>query len=100
MNKPSLFDEVTRELAGSVSRRRAMKLVGRALAAGALFFLWPKHASASMICLPANDDQCFRGPVCTNRGLCCPNQYKCCTKGTLCNCCAPSETCQANGTCA
>jgi len=82
------FDELARGLAdGTLSRRRALRMIGGALVGGVL-------ASIPGTALAAKPAPCPSGKKCGKR--CCPDASFVCSKG---NCACPSGTTNCGGTC-
>lgn len=115
------FEDLTRALAGNVSRRTAVKIMGGAVAGSVLAALrldraeaapsdcsafcgktantsGPAHAQCLQAC-----KQCGGNPakVCVGPGIGGPGTFACCSSGTLCNpatgTCAPPLTCTSHG---
>jgi hypothetical protein len=109
--RESSFDELTRGLArGSISRGKALRLMGAALLGGTLASLGIGEAAAAPIGCKRNGKKCKNGTQCCSEvctdGTCaaCPPGTKLCSNGQCASCCADTdcsgcETCQS-GTCA
>jgi hypothetical protein len=84
------FDELARGLAsGSVSRRKALRLMGAALVGGALASIpgvaWGEPPSGGLDC-PAGRTRCTSGG--SNSVCCrCSERNPRCPSGTTCSCC-------------
>ena len=106
------FDDLARGLAsGSITRGKALRLMGAALVGGTLASLGIGEAGADPIGCKRNGKHCTRNnqccsEVCTD-GTCaasCPTGTKLCSNGQCASCCADTDcggcaTCQS-GTCA
>jgi hypothetical protein len=90
-----LIDDVARALATPMPRRKALRFVGSALAAGALGALGLGHAAAQTSNTPTKCPKgttvcgkscCSEGQSCCDNIVCCNQNQKCCTgSGTCCN---------------
>jgi hypothetical protein len=78
----NFFDQAARVIASPMPRRKALKALGGAAAAGILASLGIKTASAQAACQPA-----------------CPTNQFCCTTGTKPFCRTAKKICCGNGTC-
>jgi|SRR5215217_4028937 len=103
------FDELTRGLASStLSRGKALRLMGAALLGGTLASLGIGEAAADPIGCKRNGKHCTRdtqccSEVCTDGTCACPPDTKLCSNGQCASCCADTDcsgcaTCQS-GTC-
>jgi hypothetical protein len=113
--RESSFDELAKELAsGSISRGKALRLMGAALVGGTLASLGIREASADDECKPEGkkcrkDKQCCSGTcteghcaaACTSNGGTCSTSTDCCS-GNCSNgfCCPSGYVGLSNGTCA
>jgi hypothetical protein len=80
------FDELARGLAsGSVSRGKALRLMGAALVGGALASI-PGVAQAIHQPCPETTFQCGSG----HDRTCCPTGWSCCKRGRQLACCPPT----------
>ena len=95
----TLFDDVSRIIAGPVSRRQALRLVGRTVGGGVLASLGLASgfrafgAPAGVAC---SKGHCPSGDFCCGTGasaICCPTGYTCCGPPGSPFCCAPGCTC-------
>lgn len=79
-----IFDDITRIVGSQIPRRRALTLIGSALAGGVLGTLWPTRAWA------ACKQRCSDSSECADAGCgpCCPGDTansRCCDPGMSCN---------------
>jgi Dickkopf N-terminal cysteine-rich region len=113
--RESSFDELARGLAsGSVSRAKALRLMGAALVGGTLGSLGIGEAAADNLCKPLDkkcrkDAQCCTGlscqngtcAPCTSNGGTCSANDQCCSRNCSNGFCCPSgRVGLSNGTCA
>jgi hypothetical protein len=94
------FDNLSRMLADeSVSRGRALRLLGAALVGGLLASIPGGAKAAPVDCSPFFPQECGRtcceaDEVCCGKGGnagCCPSGHTCCQKGQDLACCTPEE---------
>ena len=102
-----LIDDVARVLASPAPRRKALKLIGGALAASLFGALGVKHAAAQTTCNPrcTSTQKCCTTsakPFCVrSERVCCGNtscgeEQKCCGNKV---CCGEETRCTSSGTC-
>jgi len=112
MSERRLFDDVSRIVASTMPRRRALRLLIGVLAGGQLVLQRPRRARADDECHEHDHDHtvqcaphkfCRTGQTCCSDGSghfrCCESDEKCCNgkccDGTCCGnkCCGPREQC-------